>query len=67
MMEELQAIVIDNGSFFCKAGFSNGNLPKKFVSIVGYKRYEGWKTKSDFYVGTEVYQGYSCFFCANIQ
>lgn len=62
MMEELQAIVIDNGSFFCKAGFSNGNLPKNFVSIVGYKRYEGWKTKSDFYVGTEVYQCYSCFF-----
>lgn len=52
MIEELQAIVIDNGSFFCKAGFSNGNLPKNFVSIVGYNRYEGWKTKSDFYVGT---------------
>lgn len=35
-------------------------MEKNFVSIVGYNRYEGWITKSDFYVGTE-YQGYSCF------
>lgn len=40
MANETQTIVIDNGSCFCKVGFSNENVPRSnFDSVVGYSKY----------------------------
>ena len=37
--EEVSALVIDNGSFMCKAGFAGGDAPKAVIpSIVGRPR-----------------------------
>eukprot|EP00727_Mastigamoeba_balamuthi_P004144 m51a1_g13727 putative actin (377) ;mRNA; r:121854-123089 len=51
--EDVQAIVIDNGSYMCKAGFSGGDAPRAvFPSIVGRPRHMGLGQK-DSYVGDE--------------
>ena len=56
-MEEEQPIVIDNGSGYCRAGFSGEEGPRSLIpSYVGYPKYD--KTiiddyKKDFYVGND--------------
>ncbi|VDM59985.1 unnamed protein product [Angiostrongylus costaricensis] len=51
------ALVIDNGSGVCKAGFAGDDAPKAvFPSIVGHRRRDGTTTSMngrDSYVGTE--------------
>ena len=40
MDSEVQALVIDNGSGMCKAGFAGDDAPRAvFPSIVGFPRY----------------------------
>ncbi|KAM9987799.1 hypothetical protein ACTFIZ_003152 [Dictyostelium cf. discoideum] len=47
--EDVQALVIDNGSGMCKAGFAGDDYPRAiFPSIVGHSRHTG-----DAYVGDE--------------
>jgi len=42
MGEEVQALVIDNGSGMCKAGFAGDDAPRAvFPSIVGRPRHTG--------------------------
>src|SRR5690242_19973083 len=42
MSEEVQALVIDNGSGMCKAGFAGDDAPRAvFPSIVGRPRHTG--------------------------
>ena len=42
MEEEVQALVIDNGSGMCKAGFAGDDAPRAvFPSIVGRPRHTG--------------------------
>ena len=39
-MEDTAALVVDNGSGMCKAGFAGDAVPKTvFPSIIGYPRY----------------------------
>lgn len=58
MANETQTIVIDNGSCFCKVGFSNENDPRSnFDSIVGYNKYVSsvcyeFVKKKEYYVGS---------------
>merc|ERR1712063_131548 len=55
--EEVQALVIDNGSGMCKAGFAGGDAPRAvFPSIVGRPRHQGVMVgmgQKDAYVGDE--------------
>src|SRR5690554_1195117 len=54
--EEVQAIVIDNGSGMCKAGFAGDDAPRAvFPSIVGYPRVlrDGFIGQKVSYVGDE--------------
>ncbi|EGC40048.1 hypothetical protein DICPUDRAFT_74418 [Dictyostelium purpureum] len=55
--EEVQALVIDNGSSMCKAGFAGDEAPKAvFPSIIGRIRYSGFMVgmgKKDTYIGDE--------------
>ena len=56
-MEEVQALVIDNGSGMCKAGFAGDDAPRAvFPSIVGRPRHTGVMVgmgQKDSYVGDE--------------
>lgn len=57
MTEEIQSIVIDNGSGICKAGFSGDDAPRAaFPSIIGRPKHQsvmvGMDTK-DLYIGEE--------------
>jgi len=58
-MSESSAIVIDNGSGMCKAGFAGDDAPRAvFPSIVGRPRYQGIMVgmgQKDCYVGEEAY------------
>jgi len=58
-MSENSAIVIDNGSGMCKAGFAGDDAPRAvFPSIVGRPRYQGIMVgmgQKDCYVGEEAY------------
>ena len=51
------ALVVDNGSGMCKAGFAGDDIPRAvFPSIVGRPRYQGVMVgmgQRDFYVGDE--------------
>lgn len=50
--EEVSALVIDNGSGVCKAGFAGDDDPRAvFPSIVGYHGEEVRTGQKDFYVG----------------
>ena len=41
-MEEVAALVVDNGSGMCKAGFAGDDAPRAvFPSIVGRPRHKG--------------------------
>ena len=41
-MEEIAALVVDNGSGMCKAGFAGDDAPRAvFPSIVGRPRHKG--------------------------
>lgn len=41
MVEEVTALVIDNGSGMCKAGFAGDDAPRAvFPSVVGRPRYQ---------------------------
>jgi len=55
--EEVQALVIDNGSGMCKAGFAGDDAPRAvFPSIVGRPRHTGVMVgmgQKDSYVGDE--------------
>ena len=57
MSDEVQALVIDNGSGTCKAGFAGDDAPRAvFPSVVGRPRHTGvlvGKGQKDFYVGDE--------------
>jgi actin-related protein len=42
MGDEIQALVVDNGSGMCKAGFAGDDAPRAvFPSIVGRPRHKG--------------------------
>ena len=55
MSEEVAALVIDNGSGMCKAGFAGDDAPRAvFPSIVGRPRHQGVMVgmgQKDSYVG----------------
>ena len=55
--EEVQALVVDNGSGMCKAGFAGDDAPRAvFPSIVGRPRHQGVMVgmgQKDSYVGDE--------------
>ena len=57
MDEEIAALVIDNGSGMCKAGFAGDDAPRAvFPSIVGRPRHQGVMVgmgQKDSYVGDE--------------
>nr|XP_026270743.1 actin-1-like [Urocitellus parryii] len=57
MEEEMAALVIDNGSSMCKAGFAGDDPPPAvFPSIVGRPRHQGVMVgmgQKDSYVGDE--------------
>ncbi|KAM9995485.1 hypothetical protein ACTFIY_001670 [Dictyostelium cf. discoideum] len=57
--EEVQAIVIDNGSGMCKSGFAGDDAPRAvFQSIVGRPRYTGVMDvmgQKDSYIGDEAH------------
>lgn len=57
MSDPVSAIVIDNGSGYCKAGFAGEDAPKiTFPSIVGRPRHQGVMVgmgQKDHYVGAE--------------
>ncbi|KAG8719457.1 actin [Ceratobasidium sp. 394] len=57
MDDEVTALVIDNGSGMCKAGFAGDDAPRAvFPSIVGRPRHQGvmvGMTQKDSYVGDE--------------
>ena len=57
MDDEVQALVIDNGSGMCKAGFAGDDAPRAvFPSIVGRPRHTGVMVamgQKDSYVGDE--------------
>jgi len=59
MGDDSSAIVIDNGSGMCKAGFAGDDAPRAvFPSIVGRPRYQGIMVgmgQKDCYVGEEAY------------
>ena len=51
--DDKAAIVVDNGSGMCKAGFAGYNAPLvDFPSIIGRPRAE-IKIRTDFYIGSE--------------
>ena len=55
-MEEVQSIVIDNGSGNCRAGFAGEEGPRSvFPSYVGYPKYDNIIIghKKDFYIGND--------------
>ena len=52
--DQVQAIVLDNGSSMCKAGFSGEDAPRAvFPSIVGHPRHQGVADLKVSYVGEE--------------
>ena len=55
--DEVQALVVDNGSGMCKAGFAGDDAPRSvFPSIVGRPKYEGIMPgmgQKEVYVGDE--------------
>ena len=55
--EDVQALVVDNGSGMCKAGFAGDDAPRAvFPSIVGRPRHKGVMVgmgQKDSYVGDE--------------
>src|SRR3569832_389994 len=55
--DEIQALVVDNGSGMCKAGFAGDDAPSAvFPSIVGRPRHQGVMVgmgQKDSYVGDE--------------
>ena len=57
MSEEVAALVVDNGSGMCKAGFAGDDAPRAVVpSIVGRPRHQGVMVgmgQKDSYVGDE--------------
>ncbi len=57
MGDEIQALVVDNGSGMCKAGFAGDDAPRAvFPSIVGRPRHKGVMVgmgQKDSYVGDE--------------
>jgi len=57
MSDEVQALVVDNGSGMCKAGFAGDDAPRAvFASIVGRPRHKGVMVgmgQKDAYVGDE--------------
>jgi actin beta/gamma 1 len=57
MGDEVQALVVDNGSGMCKAGFAGDDAPRAvFPSIVGRPRHKGVMVgmgQKDSYVGDE--------------
>ena len=59
MEEEVQALVVDNGSGFCKAGFAGEDVPRAvFPTIVGKQRFTSIVTaisQKDTYVGYEAF------------
>jgi len=57
MSDEMQALVVDNGSGMCKAGFAGDDAPRAvFPSIVGRPKHKGVMVgmgQKDAYVGDE--------------
>ena len=57
MSQDVQCVVVDNGSGMCKAGFSGDDAPRSvFPSIVGRPRYQGVMVgmgQKDTFVGDE--------------
>lgn len=58
--DDVPAVVIDNGSYMCKAGFAGDDAPRSlFQTLTGRTRYmyEGWMTGldgRDSYIGDEI-------------
>ena len=59
MTEDIQTLVIDNGSGMCKAGFAGDESPRSvFPTIVGHLKYcdaTAYSQNKDTYVGDEAY------------
>ena len=54
MDEDVAALIIDNGSCMCKAGFAGDDAPRVvFPSFVGRPRHQGGMGQKDSYVGDE--------------
>ena len=52
--DDVQALVVDNGSGMCKAGFAGDDAPRAvFPSIVGRPKHLGGMDQKDAYVGDE--------------
>ena len=48
MSDDVQALVVDNGSGMCKAGFAGDDAPRAvFPSIVGRSRHTGVESWSE--------------------
>ena len=42
--EDVAALVVDNGSGLCKAGFAGDDAPRAvFPSVVGHPKYQAWE------------------------
>lgn len=71
MTEELQTIIIDNGSLFCKVGFSNESKPQsEFLSIFGHTKYMpivyDSSFKQDKYYGDEAWIRHQILVCRRL-
>ena len=67
--EEVQTLVIDNGSCMCKAGFSGDEAPRSvFPTVVACPKYSKQQVLSklkDVYIGDEVYSKANILFSDN--
>jgi len=62
MDEEIAALVVDNGSGMCKAGFAGDDAPRAvFPSIVGRPRHQVYNNHFIFTGNQVTYSNVKCF------